>query len=69
MRSGGFVSTASAGVATAVVAVGEVSRAVSPYAQQSPLVGRVVATLALIAALLAALGVVFVWLKKREAGS
>jgi len=67
MRNGGFVSTASAGVATAAVAVGEVSRAVSPYAQQSPMVGRAVATLALVAAVLAALGVLFVWLKTREA--
>jgi lysozyme len=66
MRSGGFVSTASAGVATAAVAVGEVSRAVTPYAQQSAIVGRALAMLSLIAALLAALGVLFVWLKKRE---
>jgi lysozyme len=61
-----LVSTASAGVAASAVAVGEVSRAISPYAQQSPLVGRAVAALALLAAGLAALGLLFVWLKRRE---
>lgn len=66
LASRSFLSTASAGVATAAVAVGEVSQAISPFAQQSAMVGRAVATLALIAAALAAAGVLFVWLKRRE---
>lgn len=66
LASRSFVSTASAGVATAAVAIGEVTQAISPFAQQSALVGRAVATLALVAAALAAAGVLFVWLKRRE---
>lgn len=66
MASRSFVSTASAGVATAAVAIGEVTQAISPFAQQSALVGRAVAMLALLAAALAAAGVLFVWLKRRE---
>lgn len=68
-RGRSLVATASAGVATAALAVGELSQAINPYAQQSTLLGRVVATLALAAAALAGLGVLFVWLARREARS
>ena len=67
LLSRSFVSTASAGVASAAVAIGEVSQAISPFSQHSALVGRAVAALALMAAMLAAAGVAFVWLKRREA--
>ena len=66
-QSKSFVATAAAGVTTAAVAIGEVSRAVSPYAGQSDLVARAVSALALVAAMLAAAAVVFVWLKGRRA--
>lgn len=64
-QSKSFVATAATGVASAAVAVGEVSRAVSPYAGQSEIVARVVSALALAAAALAVAAVVFVWLKRR----
>jgi lysozyme len=67
MQSKSLMTSAASGVAAATVAVTQVSQAVSPYADRNPLVGRAVAGLALAAAVLAALAVVFVWLKKREA--
>lgn len=66
-QSKSFIATAAAGVTTAAVAVGEVSRAVSPYAGQSDLVARAVGVLALVAAVLAATAVIFVWLKGKTA--
>jgi hypothetical protein len=60
-----FTTAAATGVTAAAVAVGEVSKAVSPYAAQSALVGRCVSTLALVAAVLAVAALVFAWLKRR----
>jgi lysozyme len=62
-----FMATAAASVTAAGVAVGEVSRAVSPYAGQSELVGRAVSALAVVAALLAVTALFFVWLKRATA--
>lgn len=62
-----FTTAAATGVATAAVAVGEVSRAVSPYAAQSEIVQRWVSTLAVAAAVLAVAALVFAWLKRRGA--
>lgn len=62
-----FTTAAATGVTAAAVAVGEVSKAVSPYAAQSALVGRCVSTLALVAAVLAVAALVFAWLKRRGA--
>jgi lysozyme len=62
-----FTTVAATGVTAAAVAVGEVSKAVSPYAAQSQLVERCVSALALAAAVLAVAAVVFAWLKRRGA--
>lgn len=59
-----FTTAAATGVTAAAVAVGEVSKAVSPYAAQSDLVARCVSALALAAAALAAAALVFAWLKR-----
>lgn len=67
VQSKSFMTTAVAGVTTAGVAVGEVSRAVSPFAAQSEIVGRMVMVLATLGALLAAGAVVLLWLKRRSA--
>jgi len=66
-QSKSIVTTCAATVATAGVAVGEVIKAVTPYATQSPLVGHAVSTLAIVAAGLAAAGALFVFLKNRQA--
>jgi lysozyme len=62
-----FTTAAGAGITAAAVAVGEVSRAVSPYAAQSEVVARCVSVLALAAAALAVAALVFAWLKRRGA--
>lgn len=67
VQSKSFITTATAAVAAAGTGVAEVSKAVSPYAAQSEVVGRVVATLALIAACLAVAALVFTWLKRKRA--
>lgn len=66
-RSKSFAAAAATGVASAAVAVGEVSRAVSPYAAQSQLVERAVSALALAAAALAVAALLLSWLKRRGA--
>lgn len=66
-QSKSFAASAAAGVATAAVAVGELSKAVSPYAAQSQIVERAVSALAVVAAVLAVAALVFVWLKRRGA--
>jgi lysozyme len=60
-----FTTAAATGVTAAAVAVGEVSKAVSPYAAQSEMVSRCVSVLALVAAALAVAALVFAWLKRR----
>lgn len=67
VQSKSFMTTAAAGITTATVAVGEVSKAVSPFADQSETVARVVATLATLAALLAVAALVLVWMKRKRA--
>ena len=62
-----MTTAAATGVATAAVAVGEISKAVSPYAAQSEVVERCVSALALAAAVLAVAALVFAWLKRRGA--
>lgn len=66
-QSKSFAATAGAGVTTAAVAIGEVSKAVSPFADQSETVARIISTLALIAAGLAVAALVLVWLKRKRA--
>ena len=66
-QSKSFAAAAATGVTTAAVAVGEISRAVSPYAAQSHLVERCVSALALAAAVLAVAALTFAWLKRRGA--
>jgi len=61
-----FTTAAATGVTAAAVAVGEVSKAVSPYAAQSDMVARCVSILALAAAALAVAALVFAWLKRRR---
>jgi len=61
-----FVASCAAAVATAPVAVKAVSDAVEPYADKSPALGQVVATLAIIGAALAVAALVFQWLKARN---
>jgi lysozyme len=67
VQSKSFVTTAVAGVTTATVAVGEVSKAVSPYAEQSELVGKAVMVLATLGAVLAVAALVLIWLKRKSA--
>ena len=67
VQSKSFVTTAVAGVTTATVAVGEVSKAVSPYAEQSELVGKAVMVLATIGAVLAVAALVLLWMKRKRA--
>lgn len=66
-QSKSFMTGAISAAAAATTAVGEVSKTVSPYAATNELVGKIVSTLALIAAGLAVATLVFVWLKKKAA--
>lgn len=61
------IITAVTGVAATVpVAVQQVTQAVEPYKDASPLVGQVIGILATLAAAAAVLVLVLAWLKKRE---
>lgn len=63
----GIITMVGSAIATGAYGVGEVSKAVSPYADTSHTVGKVVAFLALLSAVLAAVGVAIAILKKRQA--
>lgn len=67
MESKSFMTTGAAVLATAPVAVKQVSDAIQPFADTSPVVGQMFATLATIAAALAVAALVFQWLKHRNA--
>jgi lysozyme len=66
-QSKSFMTAGATTIAAASGAIGEISKTVSPYAASSELVGRIVSTLALVAAGLAVATLIFVWLKKRSA--
>jgi lysozyme len=66
-QSKSFMTGAATTIVAATTAVGEVSKAVSPFAAQSEVVAHLVSTLALIAAGLAVATLLFVYLKKRSA--
>jgi len=54
-------------VATVPVAAKQVTDAVAPWAEQSPVVGQIIAVVATLAAVAAIVGVVLSWLKQRKA--
>jgi len=68
-KSGGVLTLVGGAVAAVPVAVTQVTQAISPYAAQSELVQRVVAGLAVVAAVAVVAGLAIAWLKKREARS
>lgn len=61
-----FVASAAGAVAMAPVAINQVSETIKPYAEQSPVLGQVLGTLAVIGAALAVAALVFQWLKARN---
>jgi len=69
LQSHSLVTAGAAAVTTATVAIGQVSQAVQPYAAAAPLIGQLVAGLALVSAALAVAALIFVWLKRRQANS
>lgn len=66
MTSKSFMTTGAAVIATAPVAVKQVSDAIMPFADRSEMVANMVATLATVAAALAIAALVFQWLKHRN---
>ena len=66
-QSKSFVTAGATTVATAAAAVGQVSETINPFVGSSELVGRIVASLATLAAALAIATLVFAWLKKQKA--
>jgi lysozyme len=61
-----FVASCAGAVAMAPVAINQVSETIKPYAEQSPVLGQVLGTLAVIGAALAVAALVFQWLKARN---
>lgn len=66
-KSGALIATATAAIAGVPAAVGQVTQAIAPYAANSDLVQKMLSTLSVVAAGSVILGLVFTWVKKREA--
>lgn len=66
VTSKSFMTTGAAVLATAPVAVKQVSDAIQPFADTSPVIGQMFATLATVAAALAVAALAFQWLKHRN---
>lgn len=64
-RSKSFMTAGATAIATGSAAVAEVSKTITPFADQSPIIGNMISTLAVVGAILAVATLVFVWLKKR----
>lgn len=68
-KSATFISAALGTAATVPVAATQVTQAIEPYKDSSPLVGQMVAGVATIAAIAAIIVLVLTWLNKRKARS
>lgn len=66
-QSNSFMATAAGATATGAASIAAVSDSVRPFAFDSEAVGRVIAILAVLGALLTIAGAVFVWMSKRQA--
>lgn len=67
VQSNSFMATAAGGATSAAVGVTAVADNIRPFAFDSEAVSRLLAVLALVAAILTIGGAVFVWLNKRQA--